>query len=97
MSDGDVGFSTTPDFWRAFSSVSMFVVLAIDGRPPVAIGRTMADAAFGRPPDDERAAGLMSEGGGALTTDEAAVGGPPLTMASSCGGRTGPCGLFGGV
>ena len=102
LSDGAVGFSTTPDFCRAFKSVSMFVVFAIDGRPTivVAIGRTMAEEALGRPPAVGSEAGLATAGGGALTTDVAGApsgGAPPLTMASRCGGSTGPCGLLGGV
>ena len=47
LSDGAVGLSTIPDFCLAFRSVSMLVVLAMEGLPPtpVAIGLTMADEA----------------------------------------------------
>ena len=80
----------------------MLVVLAIDGRPTivVAIGRTIADETLERPPDAESDAGFVTDGGGALTTELAGApsgGAPPLTNASRCGGRTGPCGLLGGV
>ena len=52
LSDGAVGLSTIPDFCLALSRVSMLVVFAIEGRPlmAVAIGRTMAEDAFERPP-----------------------------------------------
>ena len=83
MSEGAVGLSTTPDFCLALSRVSMLVVLAIDGRDPVGMGRTIADVALETVAGC--AAGLATAGGGTLTTDvtSGAGGATALMMASS--------------
>ena len=119
--------------------MSMLVVLAMEGRPPTAIGvgRTMAlapplpgaleaaaavvvaaaaaadeetavpmAAAEGTevagclgPPTVPAAAAALAEGRltGAAACCPAAAAAYPLMSASSCGGRTGPCGLEGGA
>jgi hypothetical protein len=61
----------------------MLVVLAIDGREPVGMGRTIADEAFETVAG--WAAGFATAGGGALTTEVAggAGGATALIIASS--------------
>lgn len=50
------------------------------------------------PANGGRALDFTAEvGGGAVTTVDTAGGAGAFTMASSWGGRTGPCGLLGGV
>ncbi len=71
----------------------MFVVFAIEGLPPIAVGLTIADALVG---PVEVGFGLGTDGGGADVTAPisagggGAGGGVPFTIASRCAGKTGP-------
>ncbi len=79
--------------YLALKSVSIFVVFAIEGLPPIAVGLTIADELAG---PVEVGFGLGTDGGGADVTAPisagggGAGGGVPLTIASRWGGRTGP-------